>query len=218
MSKVIDLTGESFNRLTVLKQEVVKVSGRNRTFLLCSCSCGNTSSVEYYKLIYGHTKSCGCLLAEQRLFTTIHGCANKNNRPYEYTLWRNIKDRCFRKENKDYIDYGGRGISLYDGWVDSFIDFYRYIGERPSKLHSLDRIDNSKGYEPGNVRWATQKDQCRNKRNNVILTVNGESLCLTEWAEKLGVSLQTLSSRYCQLGWDAERTINTPVRSMAKWR
>jgi hypothetical protein len=93
----------------------------------------------------------------------------------EYTTWVAIKGRCLNKNSKDFERYGNKGITLFSGWISNFQSFFNHIGFSPSKAHSVDRIDNKKGYEPGNVRWATSTQQGRNKNSSVFVT-DGESV------------------------------------------
>ena len=107
----------------------------------------------------------------------------------EYAAWNDAKYRCYNPKHKAYKNYGGRGIVMCDEWKNNFSLFLEYIGNRPSKNHSLDRFPNNNGnYEPGNVRWATKLEQERNKQQTMMITINGETLCATDWAEKIGIS------------------------------
>lgn len=120
-----------------------------------------------------------------------------------------IKDRCYNERNQSYAGYGGRGITMCTEWVDSFTPFLDHVGRRPGPQYSLERIDNSRGYEPGNVKWATAKEQARNRRTSRILTKGGISRCLAEWAEVLGVSAGLIECRL-RLGWSEERALSAP--------
>lgn len=122
-----------------------------------------------------------------------------------------MKARCLNPKVDSFKRYGAKGVKVCQKWIDSFQAFSDDVGERPSKLHQLDRIDNSIGYEPGNVRWATAKEQQRNKSSNVLLTHGGETKVLTAWAEQVGMSPSTLIGRV-QRGWSADRAITTPVQ------
>lgn len=130
--------------------------------------------------------------------------------PVEYSVWAGIKRRCFRKEEDSYHLYGGRGITMCDEWCVDFMAFYNHIGARPSDKHQIDRIDSNGHYEPGNVRWVTAKQQARNKRNNRLITFNGETLCLAEWAEKTGLSRNAIRFRIDRRGWSIEKALTTP--------
>lgn len=133
-------------------------------------------------------------------------------RPIEYRAWAGMKVRCLNPNFKDWHLYGGRGIRVCDKWRDSFESFYGDVGPRPSAVHSLDRYPNGDGnYEPGNVRWATRKQQARNwTHRNRLFTHEGESLTLPEWAERLGIARESLRDRI-EGGWELGRALSTPA-------
>lgn len=120
---------------------------------------------------------------------------NVPSRSSEYAIWTGIKDRCNNPRNEAYPRYGGAGIKMHPLWEDDFNLFMAHMGPKPTPKHTVDRIKNDKGYEPGNVRWATQKEQQRNRTNNKLLTIDGVTLTQAEWAEKSGVSVETLYRR-----------------------
>lgn len=127
----------------------------------------------------------------------------------EYEAWRSMIARCENPKLKNYKDYGGRGIKIHPEWRASFLAFFRDVGKRPSANKSLDRINNDGNYEPGNVRWATAKQQQRNRRTSRVLVVNGESATVAEWAERNGLGLSTVKERL-RRGWSPERAVATP--------
>ena len=124
-----------------------------------------------------------------------HGDATGGVRSAEYNIWQGMRQRCGNTNNQSYAWYGGRGIRVCAEWQGSFEKFLAYMGRRPSSGHSIDRIDNDKGYEPGNVRWATTAEQSRNRSLNVMIEHDGRSACLEDWAAELGVSSVTLKWR-----------------------
>lgn len=127
-----------------------------------------------------------------------------------YKIWQGISKRCYNKNSQNYHLYGGRGIGVAERWLD-YEKFLADMGERPSKEHTIERINHSGHYEPKNCRWATKLEQARNKRNNRIITVNGEARCLAEWIAVLGVSESTIKDRIYKLGWSEESAITKPV-------
>lgn len=127
----------------------------------------------------------------------------------EYAAWCNIKTRCTNEKRKDYDHYGGRGIKMCEKWINSFMAFYEDVGPRPDKDYTLERIDNDKNYEPGNVRWATRAEQGRNQRTNHVLEFNGEILTLADWAKRFDLHRTTIFSRL-KAGWSIEKALSTP--------
>jgi len=121
-----------------------------------------------------------------------------------------MKKRCLNPHAKDFKDYGGRGIGLHPDWVDDFAAFFAYMGLRPTPTHTIERIDNDGNYEPGNVRWATRKEQSRNRRATKLIEYQGESLTIDEWAGRLGIHARTLRDRIGKLGWSKEIAFTTP--------
>lgn len=128
-----------------------------------------------------------------------------------YTTWTNIVFRCTGRTAPDYANYGGRGITICPEWRHDFPRFLADIGERPFPGHQLDRIDNDKGYEPGNVRWVTPKTQQNNKRTNRRLTHSGRTQTLTQWAHELGMKSQTIEARM-RRGWPVMKALTTKPR------
>lgn len=116
----------------------------------------------------------------------------------EYKTWDNMITRCTRPSHKHYKHYGGRGIYICSEWRKSFLAFYSYVGPKPTPKHTIERIDSNLGYEPGNVKWATSKEQGRNTSRNVLLTVNGTTKTKAEWAEELGINYSTVNNRLWQ--------------------
>lgn len=209
--------GMRFGRLVVLAEAP---RGKNRTlWFRVLCDCGTVKVVRKCQLADKTTKSCGCLRREvcARIgaSSAIHGASGGRDSSGTYKCWVSIKNRCYGENDPSYPAYGGRGITMHEEWQRSFQAFLRYVGQRPSKDHSIDRYPNQDGnYEPGNVRWADDKEQNRNKRNNVHLVVNGLRLTIAEWAEKYGLKDATLRSRLKQ-GWSQEEALFTPVQAKA---
>lgn len=214
--KMIDLRGKHFSRLEVLAPIHRRdAKGRSAIDWRCRCSCGNECIVAGGALRSGLTRSCGCLMAENRVVTnTKHGGVGTRL----YTIWLNMRVRC---GDPTYIAYCGRGIKVCCRWQNSFENFRADVGDPPSPKHSLDRFPNNDGdYEPGNVRWATASQQARNKRMSVFINVRGERLTLADAAEKYGVAYDTIHNRIRDGKWTAEQAVGLaapPKRGGYKW-
>jgi hypothetical protein len=157
--------GKTFQRLTVIEplaREVPRTDGPGvRLKWVCRCICGNIHLAEPRKLIIGRLHSCGCYQRERANgYKPKHGM----HKSPEYHAWQQMKDRCLNPNSSNWANYGGRGIGICTEWARSFQIFYDYVGAKPSSKHSLGRIDNNKGYEPGNVEWQTAKQQTANRR------------------------------------------------------
>lgn len=202
MRKLIDLTGQKFGRLSVIKH-------LGSTYCECKCECGNIVNVLTSNLKSGHTKSCGCLnkeLSKQRHFK--HGKTQSRL----YHIYHSIKDRCYNKNYKRYNDYGGRGIAVCDEWQDDFQAFYDWSINNGYKDNlTIDRINNNGNYEPNNCRWVGMKQQQRNKRNNRNFTINGETRCLSEWCDILGLRYGTVLQRINVYNWSIEKALELEV-------
>lgn len=181
------------------------------------CSCGNMVVVETTQVTRGHSLSCGCFKSEKIIKThTTHGMSINSKVSTEYGSWASMKQRCLNPKNKNWVNYGGRGIKICENWLN-FDNFLSDMGRCPPKM-TLDRIDNNKGYSPDNCRWATTKTQSRNKRNNRILTFNNRSMIITDWAQEVGISVKVMMGRL-KLGWSHEEIIRVPLNTkINKWR
>lgn len=191
---LIDLVGKKFGRWTVLSFCCQDKNKNSRW--KCICECGNEALVLRWSLMSGSSKSCGCLNRDVHSALAKHGQSKRGNPTAEYTAWAHMKQRCRNPENKQYYQYGGRGITVCDRWFDSFEAFFEDMGKKPSPDHSLDRFPNNNGnYESGNCAWRTIPEQNRNKRDNRWLEYNGDSRVIVDWAKKWGVSYQCLQQR-----------------------
>lgn len=183
-----------------------KYSG-SRVKWLCRCSCGNDVVCFVENLLRKHSSSCGCKRTQSlRKLLTTHGLSGT---PI-YISWVQMMGRCFNQRNQSYKDYGGRGITVCEQWKTSPEQFALDLGDHPGRGFSLDRIDNSGNYEPGNVRWSTAKTQCRNRRGNRLLTAFGRTQALAAWAEEYGFKPVTISNRLAK-GMSLELALETPL-------
>ena len=199
----IDLTGKRVHRLTVIG----RVDGGTWR---CLCDCGKATVYRTNDLKSKKVKSCGCfndqLCRELGHARRTHG---HSMRTPTYTAWSNMLRRCSNKKARDYKNYGGRGVSVCERWK-TYANFLADMGDKPSNDLSLDRIDNSGNYEPGNCRWATVATQIRNRRRTRIIECFGQSLTLKEWADRLGISNATLLERLEK--WPLERALSEAPR------
>lgn len=201
--RLIDLTGKTFGRLTVLKRDAS--GGGKRVRWICLCSCGNEKSIIGSSLLIGDTGSCGCLAVERLVSrTTTHGLSKSS----EYGVWRTMVSRCHNPNSTRYNDYGGRGISVCARWKDSFDNFITDMGRRPSRNHSIERVDNNGNYEPANCIWATKLEQGSNKRNNLTGMFLGEKITITALARNTGISINVLRKRVIRDGLTFEEAIS----------
>ena len=162
-----DLTGTKFSRWTVIKLEKII---KSQYFWLCKCDCGNDKVVRESDLKRGKSKSCKCLRGENlALLNTKLKSTHKKCKTTEYKSWSSIKSRCLNKKDKDYHNYGGRGITICENWKNSFENFLKDMGTKPNNEYSIDRINNNLGYFKENCKWANSKEQARNRRKNVIV-------------------------------------------------
>ena len=198
--------GSQFERLTIIAGPFYENASGNRSKLVhwqCRCVCGNETRVCHYQLVRGKTRSCGCIQVK-------HGETRAWEKPSpEWQTWTYMRSRCNSPSNAQYPRYGGRGIKVCARWEESYNNFLEDIGRKPTPTHSIERIDVNGNYEPGNCKWATPREQARNRSNNVKLELNGVWLCARDWAEKIGVKEGTICKRI-KAGWSVERTLTTP--------
>jgi hypothetical protein len=198
MPKFLDLSNQRFGRL--LAVSVVRRGGAVHWH--CQCDCGSSKVVQANHLRRGRTQSCGCLHKEL-LADRVRKHAKSNT--FEFRVWCHMRRRCGSPTNPRFADYGGRGILVCERWAD-FSQFLADMGHAPSPNHSIDRIDNNGNYEPGNCRWATNHEQSRNTRRTRLLTIAGQTMCLKDWAARIGIGDRALSARIAR-GWPEDRLL-----------
>lgn len=213
-AQIIDITEKRYGRLTV-KRLIGKTSYRD-TLWECECDCGNKVVVKKGNLLSGNTKSCGCLREEN---ITKHGGCNSRL----YRVWQAMKHRCLNPKDAEYHNYGGRGITVCNEWLD-FQNFYDwainngFVEESPKHKNTIDRIDVNGNYEPGNCRFVDMKMQSNNTRRNRYITFNENTLTISQWAEKLGINRRTLEARIDDYHWNVEKALTTPINKNMKRR
>lgn len=205
----VDMTGRMVGEhLRVLRRHHEN-DARGRALWVALClPCGREKVFSGDHLRRGLVRSCGCLQRQSiSAAKTVHGAARKGKATPEYQAWCNLIRRCTDPKATRYRDWGGRGITVCAEWRHDFPAFLAHVGPRPSPRHSIDRIDNTRGYEPGNVRWSDLSHQGRNKRSNRLVTHAGETRTVAEWSEVTGIPYHTL---YCRLdrGWPPDRALS----------
>lgn len=184
-ANIKDISNQRFGRLTVINFNSTNKWGQ--ALWNCQCDCGDIKVIASQVLKRGTTQSCGCFKKETMI--TRHKISKNYGESGTriYRIWGNIKRRCNNKNDKSYHNYGGRGINLCNEWKN-FIVFKTWaFNSGYSEKLTIDRIDNNKGYYSENCRWTTMKEQQNNKRNNHLITINGETKTLTQWSDLSGI-------------------------------
>lgn len=209
MPRKQDVTGQRFTRLVV--EAEAPPNARHHRRVVCRCDCGVRKIVDLSALRVGDTQSCGCLNNERVAELTYrHGMTTGKPSP-EYQSWGNMIQRCTNPKSSMYRLYGARGIIVCDRWLDAAA-FLSDMGRKPTPRHTIERINSDGPYAPENCRWATPAEQSRNTSRTRKLTLNGETLCLTDWADRIGIRGDNLRRRLTK-GWSVERALTTPPRS-----
>jgi hypothetical protein len=194
MSKLNDLTGRRFGRLTAIARATAQGT---RVYWVCMCDCGTEKFVRAAHLYGGKVLSCGCLGAELASKRAHAGVLHKNmdghsNTP-AYSTFMSMRQRCNNKNNRHYHYYGGRGITICERWRE-FANFFADMGDRPPG-YSLDRINPNGHYEPSNCRWVPKSEQPNNTRANHLVTHNGKTQNIARWAKETGIPYKTIAAR-----------------------
>lgn len=214
MGKFKDLTGQKIGKLTVEK----KIEGSKPTKWLCKCDCGNYKEIFGSNLTRNHTTSCGCLAIKKRSERMKKNNPGKIHNLYHtrlHTIWTAMKQRCYSTSHIHYKNYGGRGITICEEWLDKengMLNFYNWAMANGYKENlTIDRIDVNGNYKPNNCRWITMQEQQNNKRNNYIIKYNNKEYTMTNLARKYNINPDRLSERL-RNGWDLEKALKTPIR------
>lgn len=209
ISKVLDLTDTKVGYLTVLeKVEKPKHLVRDGTYWKCKCVCGKEIIKNHSVLARRDIKSCGC--KNDYKHPTTHNMSNTKL----YNVWKSMRGRCYRKSDKRYKYYGGKGVTICDEWRENFMGFYEWSirnGYKENQGLSIDRIEVNGNYEPKNCRWVTAKEQANNTTTNKIIEYKGVKLTLSQWCDKLNLSYPTTIARLSVYGWSVEDAFGIPI-------
>jgi len=211
LGRIQDLTGAQFVRLTVESlAERRKVPGGTVIFWNCRCHCGTPCIVEASKLRSGHTQSCGCYQRQRATEAkTIHGGASRYGKHRLYRRWYGMWERCNYEKHASWDYYGGQGLGVCDRWR-SFSAFCDDMEASYREGLTIERLDNSKGYEKSNCIWDTPKAQARHTRRNCYFSLNGVCMTITDWSIKLGGNHSLVRHRL-NMGWPIEQALTVPA-------
>lgn len=218
-------TNRRYGRLVVSNK--FKKHSNGKRYWLCQCDCGNKKWVPSNRLSstrsYGITQSCGCIRKETtRRMGFKHGMSNSP----EFIVWRNMLRRCYNPKDASFLNYGAKGKRVCKAWRSSFKIFFDSMGMRPSKKHSIDRIDNTLHYScgqceecksnnwPENCSWKTSKEQNNNRCDNRLLTLAGKTLTLAQWESITGILQSVIRHRIDTYGWSVEEALQTPTHKL----
>lgn len=215
LKKLAEVKFNRSGRLVYLGEQK-KIKGKYYVKVLCDC--GVEKFVNKFSFNSEKVKSCGCLKRESGKKSRTHGDSNPNAKYNNlFKRYHNMKNRCHNKNNRNYHRYGGRGIKVCEEWINSYEVFKEWSLENGYKpTLSIDRIDNNKGYSPDNCRWTTREVQSTNKRNSVLIEIDGVTKPLKYWAEKFNMNAATLKRRIDQ-GMEPNDALNVPVVSNNIW-
>lgn len=207
MGSKIDLIGQTFGRwLVVAEAPSKKYKNASAACWECVCDCGTKRIVKAQRLTSGRSTSCGCHQREELgKRSTKHGLAGTKL----YDTWKAMVRRCTNPRDASYTNYGGRGITVCDKWktLDGFLED---MEDSYQEGLEIERIDNSLGYCKENCKWTTDREQARNRRSNVMITFQGRTQCLGDWATEIGIGRTTLVRRI--ENWGISRALTTPPK------
>lgn len=205
MSRKINiLVGSKFSMLLVIG---ITKNHRGSRAWRCLCDCGNECIVDAHSLVSGKSKSCGCYkLGMLRSSSKRHNMSGTRT----HNIWRGIIKRCTNPRCPAYKSYGGRGINICERWK-IFENFLADMGEVPSDLHSIERVNNDGNYEPNNCKWIPKSQQGLNTRRTRRITIDGRTQPLSEWCKEINVNYRLVLDRIAKLGWEPKRALREPI-------
>lgn len=181
--------GEQYGYLTIIEIGRFKIYKDGdklfkRPTVIAKCKCGRTLQTTETSIRNGYTKSCGCLQKQATIKRNKDNAIHNMSHTKTFKTWDSMKERCYNPNNISYPNYGARGITICNRWLESFQNFYDDMGERPKGM-TIDRIDGTKNYEPSNCKWSTVKEQASNRRTNRYIIMNDEKITMSEFAKRL---------------------------------
>lgn len=204
---LIDMTGRRFGALVVI--ELVPERHRQYAVWRCACDCGRQVNVRGDALRGGRKLICnqpGHRRVEPGLSLSP-----------EYKSWEKMRERCLDPNHDGYSAYGGRGITICDRWLESFVNFLEDLGRKPTPAHTIDRIDVNGNYEPSNCRWSTRTEQARNRRDNVTVVFRGETILMVDLAERYRIDRGVVYGRL-KMGWSLDEALTRKIKRYKKSR
>ena len=219
MSNRIEVNpGDRYGRWSIVQELPERRSptnGKRYRMVECRCECGTLRSLTLESLRQiAPSRSCGCIQREADVKGGHKNRTHGQSKSITYSSWAEMKQRCLNSNKVAHERYGARGIAVCKQWLESYETFLADMGERPSRRHSLDRYPDLNGnYEPGNCRWATHQQQARNRSNNVMLTFCGETMCISAWAERVGLPRKTIEKRLNKYGFTVDEALTLPLRA-----
>lgn len=204
MSRINDLSGKKFGHLTAKEQR-----GRTKTGgvkWLCVCDCGEVRILPTSALTSGNTSSCGC---NKKILTSIRKKTHGMSKTVEYSTWCKMKERCYNKKIRDFKWYGAKGIIVCKRWLNSFENFLKDMGPKPTQKHSIERKNSKKNYCPSNCVWDVQKEQVRNREGVIKVIYNGVERRLIEVCEEINANPSVVRHRI-RKGWDLTSALTAP--------
>lgn len=209
MGKLINLTGKTFGRLTVISRAE---HPSRHVYWICSCSCGKIKTIRGGHLNDGRIVSCGCFNQQY-----VHGESSGGEITKEYSSWVHIKGRCLNTNHERYHKYGGRGIKICARWLESYENFLSDMGRAPSSSHTVDRKDNDGPYSPDNCRWATNIEQQNNRGDTVRVDFKGQQIPLAVLCRQFGgIVKSNVANWRIKAGWTVLKSVTTPAKPKKK--
>lgn len=205
MSRMIDISNQRFGRLVAFQPSTALATNKSKKWI-CKCDCGTTKEIRSSDLRFGKVTSCGCRKDEK---TSERFKKHGMSGTLIYDVWRSIKQRCYNPRNKDFPNYGGRGILMDPQWKEDFTTFHHWaVSNGYREGLTIERVDPNGNYEPSNCSWIENEEQANNRRNSIRYEYQGQSLTIRELSEKLNMNYNTLRDYLRNKKMSVEEVIN----------